>query len=156
MNWNEKVDKFYKDLSFGNKSERWISKWLNKKFNWSIKSFGNNSDWDIEMVKNNKSLYVECKTDTWEHWNYKTGNIFLEIKCNGKDSGVRKTKSDLYIFFYPYEGEIWIGKTKEIKEWISNNKNLYIKYGCGDGGKVTSIIINRYEDEHPFKLFRIN
>ena len=62
------VTKFSKDLSYGKKHEKLVMK--------SMENF-------------------ELKTDRMAH---KTGNVYVEFQSRGKDSGIRVSKSDTWIF----------------------------------------------------------
>jgi len=62
------VTKFSKDLSYGKKHEKLVMK--------SMENF-------------------ELKTDRKAH---KTGNVYVEFQSRGKDSGIRTSKSDTWIF----------------------------------------------------------
>jgi|TARA_R110002167_G_scaffold60384_2_gene170660 hypothetical protein len=65
------VTKFTKDLSYGKKHEKLVMK--------SMENF-------------------ELKTDRMAH---KTGNVYVEFQSRGKDSGIRTSKSDTWIFKIP-------------------------------------------------------
>ena len=65
------VTKFTKDLSYGKKHEKLVMK--------SLENF-------------------ELKTDRMAH---KTGNVYVEFKSRGKDSGITTSKSDTWIFKIP-------------------------------------------------------
>jgi len=52
-------------------------------------------------ILNSKS--IEVKTDLY--WQ-KTGNIALEVYCNGKPSGIQSSKSDFWAIVNSYDGEV--------------------------------------------------
>ena len=62
------INKFEKDLSYGKKHEKMVMKSLEK---------------------------YELKTDRMAH---KTGNVYVEFQSRGKDSGIRTSKSNTWIF----------------------------------------------------------
>ena len=62
------VAKFEKDLTYGKKHEKLVMK--------SMENF-------------------ELKTDRMAH---KTGNVYVEFQSRGRDSGIRTSKSDTWIF----------------------------------------------------------
>ena len=62
------VTKFTKDLSYGKKHEKLVMK--------SMENF-------------------ELKTDRMAH---KTGNVYVEFQSRGKDSGIKVSKADTWIF----------------------------------------------------------
>ena len=69
------VTKFTKDLSYGKKHEKLVMK--------SMENF-------------------ELKTDRMAH---KTGNVYVEFQSRGKDSGIRTSKSDTWIFKIVSKGD---------------------------------------------------
>ena len=69
------VTKFTKDLSYGKKHEKLVMK--------SMENF-------------------ELKTDRMAH---KTGNGYVEFQSRGKDSGIRTSKSDTWIFKIVSKGD---------------------------------------------------
>ena len=70
------VTKFTKDLSYGKKHEKLVMK--------SMENF-------------------ELKTDRMAH---KTGNVYVEFQSRGKDSGIRTSKSDTWIFKIVSKGDM--------------------------------------------------
>ena len=69
------VTKFTKDLSYGKKHEKLVMK--------SMENF-------------------ELKTDRMAH---RTGNVYVEFQSRGKDSGIRTSKSDTWIFKIVSKGD---------------------------------------------------
>jgi len=69
------VTKFTKDLSYGKKHEKLVMK--------SMENF-------------------ELKTDRMAH---KTGNVYVEFQSRGRDSGIRASKSDTWIFKIVSKGD---------------------------------------------------
>ena len=69
------ITKFSKDLSYGKKHEKLVMK--------SMENF-------------------ELKTDRMAH---KTGNVYVEFQSRGKDSGIRTSKSDTWIFKIVSKGD---------------------------------------------------
>ena len=69
------ITKFSKDLSYGKKHEKLVMK--------SMENF-------------------ELKTDRMAH---KTGNVYVEFQSRGKDSGIRASKSDTWIFKIVSKGD---------------------------------------------------
>ena len=69
------VTKFSKDLSYGKKHEKLVMK--------SMENF-------------------ELKTDRMAH---KTGNVYVEFQSRGRDSGIRASKSDTWIFKIVSKGD---------------------------------------------------
>ena len=150
-------DKFIKDLNQGNIGERIVSSWLIKYKKMKFIKFNDDNLYDILMEKENgSSLTLEVKTDRWEFFNYETGNIFIETRCNDKPSGIWSSIADLYVFYFPDYGELYFITTDKLKGLLRNNQELFeIKRLSGDGGKVSGFVINRYKNKDLFKLYEI-
>lgn len=68
-------------------------------------SFNNDFKFDLEVGKTSEKLAaylitgakIEVKNDLRAH---KTGNVFVEYMCRGKDSGILTSEADWYVFIY--------------------------------------------------------
>lgn len=144
--------KFRDDLSQGNIGERIIAKWLKSK-GYNILSFNDNMDWDIMVEKDGFKKTIEIKTDRWEYFNDKiTDNMFLETRCNGKNSGILGSKADYFIYFYPDHELVYLIRMDEIRKIAQYGCR---KAYCADGNKVIGWTINRFEFAHYFKIFNL-
>lgn len=93
-----------------------------------------------------KDVSIEVKTDRKWH---KTGNIFIEISCNGKPSGIMSTKASYLVYLLHKDG-VQVGGyilqvnplKKAIKSCLNDGLEGYrqIDWG-GDGGRVTGIVV---------------
>jgi len=84
------VDKFIKDLRFGNDSEKMVFNHL-KGINPKIKLLEecNTGDYDFKIGIGDKEITYEVKTeDQYCKPGRNTGNIFVEIECNKKIAGI--------------------------------------------------------------------
>lgn len=145
-------DKFKKDLKIGEVGERLIAKYLNEK-GYKILGFNNDMDYDVLIEnKNGSKITLEIKCDRYELYKGITNNMFLEINCNGKKSGILGTKADYFIYFYPEWELAYMIKVKDVIELIRYG---YRTEMSGDDGKVTGVLINRFEFEDYFKIFSI-
>lgn len=151
------ANKFRSDLNQGNIGEKIVASWLMKYKNMKLIKFNDNNLYDILMEKENgSSLTLEVKTDRWEFFNYETGNIFIETRCNNKPSGVWSSIADVYCFYFPDYGELYFISTTELKDLLLNRQDLFIrKTLSGDGAKVSGFVINRYKNKDLFKLYNI-
>ena len=64
----------------------------NNKFDIDLK-YGQDRENRIEKILKEGKLEVKTERDWW----FKSGNIAIEIECNGKPSGVMATKSDYWV-----------------------------------------------------------
>ena len=59
-------------------------------------------DFVKDMQNGNTMIEVKTERDIWK----KTGNIAVEIRCNGELSGLSTTGSEIWIHLLYYEGKI--------------------------------------------------
>jgi hypothetical protein len=150
------MSKFTTDLEQGNLGEKVIAKWLEKYQGYETIKFGNTMDYDfVSQRPDGKQISYEVKTDRWEKYNYKTGNIFVETRCNDKQSGIWGTKSDVYVFYFPDFGEIYMIKTEDIRALIKDPSVCSRRTMSGDRGAVSGFVINRYKHGHLFNKIEI-
>ena len=64
----------------------------NSKFDIDLK-YGKDRENRIEKLLKEGKLEVKTERDWW----FKTGNIAIEVECNGKPSGITATKSDYWV-----------------------------------------------------------
>ena len=72
----------------------------------------------ITSLRTGKDYYIEIKTDVYCTPDYDTGNMFIEFEWNHKPSGIRTTKSDLFITYFKHLKELWIIPTEKLKDLI--------------------------------------
>ena len=65
---------------------------VNNKFDIDLK-YGQEREDRIEKILKEGKLEVKTERDWW----FKTGNIAIEIECNGKPSGIMITKADYWV-----------------------------------------------------------
>lgn len=152
MNYNIK---FNKDLYLGNIGERVISKYLTERHGYKLVEFGNDKCFDIKMLKDGREILFEIKTDRFEKFkNRITNNIFIEISCSGKLSGLHTTESEYFVYFFPDKEQAFFIKTKDLKELIKT-PGLKITEQSGDDGRVKGILMNRIDFKEHFKIIHI-
>jgi len=71
----------------------------------------------------------EIKSDFMAH---KTGNIAIEFQCRGKDSGIRKTESDHWVYKITEPDIIIIFNTGRLRKFVEDNMNTYKVIMGGD------------------------
>lgn len=146
---------FLEDLDNGKKGERIVTDFLKTKGLIFVKE---NDDYrhDITMIKNGKEVKYEIKTD------YKqTPNHFVEFRSStdyGKtysDSGIVKSKSEWYVFYYTMFGEVWFIKTEKLRELIKNN-NFETKYQVKKPATpAQGYLINRNDFKEHFNVYKL-
>jgi len=109
----------------------------NNKFDIDLR-YGQDREERIEKILKEGKLEVKTERDWW----FKTGNIAIEIECNGKPSGIMVTKSDYWVHILAngdkdYCRLIFDTKTikKLTKKYIGTLKN------GGDGWRSKFVLI---------------
>ena len=99
-------------------------------------------DYDFKNNETGKTYEVKADKKTCD-----TGNLFIEIMCNGEDSGIYSTKADYWVHFIckskqePYKSDYFYKiKVKELIP-IVNKSGRYFK-GAGDGNRVVGYLLN--------------
>ena len=93
----EELKKFDIDLAFGEKGERFVK----------------------EVLQGNGKIEVKTERDKWAG----TGNIAIEIRCNGKLSGLSATESDTWVHLLSVDDKIiggFIFNTDYLKDIVKS------------------------------------
>lgn len=143
--------KFRKDLRQGQLGERYVAHCL-KKNDYQIVKFNDNSDYDILALYKGNEKSFEVKTDLYEYYKeVVTNNLFIEVMCNGKMSGVNSSKADYFVYFLPHISEMYMIKMDELRKLL-RERGFRRSSQSGDRGKVTGYLINRDEAKEWFKV----
>jgi len=109
----------------------------NNKFDIDLR-YGQDREERIEKILKEGKLEVKTERDWW----FKTGNIAIEIECNGKPSGIMVTKAEYWVHILAngdkdYCRLIFDTKTikKLTKQYIGTLKN------GGDGWRSKFVLI---------------
>lgn len=144
--------KWLKDLQDGNKGEVVVANHItDKKGLPRVTEFNDDYKWDF-IIDN---LKFEIKTDCYEHYkNITTNNLFIEVECNGKPSGITKTLADWFIYYLPYHEKAYIIKVSNLKVLVNSGDYRKVEQ-AGDGGRVKGYLINRITNREHFKVIKI-
>lgn len=84
-----------------------------------------------------------------------SGNMAIEFSCRGSDSGIKVTKADWFVTYYPIYKEIWYIKTDELRELIDKNNFRQVPAGDLENGKKVAMVylIPRYKFKEKFKFY---
>jgi len=137
---------FYKDLTFGQFYEREFIKVMdfksferseesseprNKKQSFLIEDETKKAqkEYDIMVTQNGENIKYEIKCDRLSN---KTGNVCIEITCNGKPSGISSTTSDYWAYFVLKEYkqyDLYIIPIDELRDIVFTNDYKVIRGG---------------------------
>lgn len=148
-------EKFKKDLSLGQKGERVIAEYLQKYHGVMDIQFNDDYKYDIKGFKNGKELTFEVKTDRYEYFKkIKTYNMFIELTCSNKPSGINSTQADYFIYYYPDLEVFYFISTNDLRKLIETS-NFDKKFQSGDNGRVEGVCIHRNLFSSNFIICRI-
>lgn len=143
--------KFNKDLKQGQLGEKYVAHILRKK-GFDVLHFGNTSDYDILTLYKGNEKSFEVKTDLYEYYKNKiTNNLFIEVMCNNKMSGINTSKADYFVYFLPHISEMYMIKMSDLKELLKV-EGFRRSSQSGDRGKVTGYLINRDDAKKWFNV----
>lgn len=160
------------DKRSGDKGEETVIKFLEKQFN--LKYVGDSegeklSHYDM-LFKDiyNKDVTYEVKTDLYCKPSRDTGNIAIEHRRKGykdetqiEETGIRKSKSHYYIYYFWNLNELWMIKTPELRKLIfdmvdsgeigvpGTRKHKWM----GDGQRSLSYLIPRQKHRDRFLVY---
>jgi len=109
------MSNFYnRDLPYGEVGESVVLDLIKLKHPKAYKIKGNHAEFDIMIPETNKT--VEVKRDAKAH---KTGNVFIETRCNGLDSGLNITTADHWA--YMIKDKIYLIEPSNIQLCVEHN-----------------------------------
>ena len=116
-------DEFAKVLKQGEKYEKLTIKHYQKR-GFTISEYEpgtKKSEYDFKVQKGDKIQLIEVKSD---RWGYKTGNLAIEFRSNGINSGISITKAKYYIYYIVNGNEYEVYKlpVRIIKQYIDERK----------------------------------
>ena len=138
--------KFVNDLIDNQIYERY-TKELFEEIKWKFLSYNNDNKYDLLMIdKKNIVRKIEVKKDA-----YPSENIIIEYKSYDKNSGIRISESDYYVYIFPLLQEVWFIKTKKLKEIIKKynpeilveSDDCYTIVAAGDGKNTRCYLWNK-------------
>ena len=91
-----------------------------KKFDLDLKFGHFGEDFVRDMQSGNTKIEVKTERDIWKN----TGNIAIEIRCNGELSGISTTGSEIWIHLLSYNGKIEGGFIFDVKDLKGKIKKL--------------------------------
>jgi hypothetical protein len=153
---------FRKDIIEGEAGEDYIIDFLTKGWKGTLLQKKKDYTWDFKIDFENSGVQTfESKTDVYcipsSKVNGKvikgrdTGNIFIEFSCRGKDSGIKVTEADWFVYYFKFLGELWIIKVDDLKKLIDEN-NFRVGVGGDSGSNSSGYLISKKKFREKFLL----
>lgn len=151
------TEKFYSDLEDGELGERVFASYMVKKEGFELIKYNKDIDYDILMSKNGLEVMLEVKCDRYEHFkNVITDNIFIEVRCSNKPSGIMATKANIFVYFFPDQESAYLIKVDKLKELLNTRPDIFRRAEqSGDDGRVIGYLINKKNYGYLFKILYI-
>ena len=148
---------FKKDLNEGNEGENLVIEHL-KKLGGILVSKNNDNRYDALIERNNQKIKYEIKTDVFCKPSYDTGNIFVEVECRGKESGIMVTEAKWFVTYYKHLNEIWYIETDKFIELIEKNKKNFIfkQYSGDENSNTKGWLVPRWKFTEDFIIYDSN
>ena len=115
-----------------------------KKFDLDLEFGKIGEDFVQDMQNGNTMIEVKTERDIWKY----TGNIAIEIRCNGVPSGLSTTGSEVWVHLLSYGGKIeggFIFNVVDLKEKVSRlykeGKARIVMGGDFDGSQMVLLPI---------------
>ena len=133
-------DKFNGELNIYKKGE-WVplTKGYCKEFDLDLK-FGKMGEEFVQgVLEGNSKIEIKTERDKWKD----TGNIAIEIRCNGKPSGLTTTEASAWVHLLSYKDNIlggFILNVKKLKERIKElNEQKKVKIVMGGDDNMSQL-----------------
>ena len=133
------------------KEARWmpVTEEIQQKFDHDLEFGRLGEDFVKAFQSENTKVEVKTERDIWKT----TGNIAVEIRCNGKLSGLSVTEADTWIHLLSYDNKIeggFIFNTSYLKDRIGElHKNKEVKVTMGGDDNLSQMVLVPIE-----KLFK--
>ena len=164
---------FHEDIKIGQTNEQVVIDIFEREYNAicvgkSEKENGNLKEFDLIFNFPTKT-HVVAEVKTEDKWvqpgrtlpngayfpGIDTGNLCIEFRMHGKDSGIMVTKSDLWVIVFMNIKEIWVIKTNKLRKLISEN-NFKVKIGGDEVYAGTNVLIPEEKRSHMYLIPRKN
>jgi len=128
------MNAFKEDLEFGNASEFLLKHHLELE---GINSTSiNDASGDLRY-----EVMVEVKTDRkWQE----TGNIAIEIRRDGKPTGLSTTDSDIYVYVLDGVSAFWYVRTQELKTFLKSIETRRVMGGDGNRTEMVLVTLSQF------------
>ena len=118
-----------------------LTKGYCKEFDLDLK-FGKMGEEFVQgVLEGNSKIEIKTERDKWKD----TGNIAIEIRCNGKPSGLTTTEASAWVHLLSYKDNIlggFILNVKKLKERIKElNEQKKVKIVMGGDDNMSQLVL---------------
>ena len=112
----------------------------------------NDNKYDTIIEYNGEQIKYEIKTDVFCAPNFDTGNIFIEVECRGKESGLSVTEAKWFVTYFLYLNEIWFIETNKLKKLLIENDFPLSEQNGDLNSNTKGYLIKRKDIQGNFKI----
>ena len=112
----------------------------------------NDNKYDTIIEYNGEQIKYEIKTDVFCEPNFDTGNIFIEVECRGKESGLSVTEAKWFVTYFLYLNEIWFIETNKLKKLLIENDFPLSEQNGDLNSNTKGYLIKRKDIQENFKI----
>ena len=146
---------FKVDLISGEKGEEIVLNHILSITKGKLINTNKDNKYDFAIEKNNVIKTYEIKTDEYCKPGSDRGNIFVEIECRGKYSGLSVTEADWFVFYLPHRKQIWYIETDKLKELIKSNTFIQTEMSGDANSNTKGYLIPRRKFREYFKVYEL-
>jgi hypothetical protein len=149
------VYNFNKDIETGQSGENVVAEHICDMLGAKLIDTNNDNKFDFMIAKDDIRKTYEVKTDEYCKPGSDNGNLFVEIECRGKDSGLTVTQADWFVFYLPYRKQIWYIESDKLRELIKDNEFRKTKNSGDANSNTIGYLIPRRKFKKHFRVYEL-
>lgn len=153
---------FRKDVLEGEAGESTVTSWLCENLNGVLLSDNKTNSHDVIIQFPDRGgmwsgkVSLEIKTDVLVKPEKDTGNMFIEYRSRGKDSGITVCKADYFITYFKHLDEVWVIPTQDLKFLVTVDKFREVTNAGDEGSGTCGYLIPRMKYRQHFKRYKLH
>lgn len=144
---------FKSDIIAGQNGEEMVREHILALTGAKLIEINHDNKFDFIIEKNDIRRSYEVKTEEYCRAGSDNGNLFVEIGCRGKDSGVMVTQADWYVYYLPYRKQIWYIETDKLRELIITNNFRKVENSGDKNSNTIGYLIPRRKFKEHFTVY---
>jgi hypothetical protein len=149
------VYNFNKDIVTGQDGEKVVLEHIISMTDATLIDTNHDNKFDFMVDKDGVRRTYEVKTDEYCRAGYDNGNLFVEIECRGKASGIVVTQADWFVFYLPHRKQIWYIESDRLRELIAVNDFRKTENSGDKNSRTIGYLIPRRKFKNHFKVYEL-
>jgi hypothetical protein len=146
---------FNRDIITGQDGEKVVLEHVLSMTNGTLVDVNNDNKFDFMVKKSGIDKTYEIKTDEYCRAGFDNGNLFVEVECRGKASGLSVTKADWYVFYLPFRKQIWYILSNDLRKLIDDNNFRKVTNSGDKDSNTVGYLIPRRKFKEYFKVYEL-